>query len=74
MQGREPSEEMKGSKFWTAMGSREELESGVVVYDKSRRDVLMGLMTVAWMNTRKVRDEVTYRMTYVFSLSDCSAP
>jgi alpha 1,3-mannosyltransferase len=66
MEGRNPSEEMKESKFWTQLGSREELESGVVVYDKSRRDVLMGLMTVAWMNTKRVREEVTYKLTCVF--------
>ncbi|KAG8986231.1 hypothetical protein FRB90_004145, partial [Tulasnella sp. 427] len=64
MEGRTPSEEMMKSKFWLTAGSREEMESGVVVYDKTRRDVLMGIIMTGWMNTRSVRDQVTYKVTH----------
>lgn len=63
MESRKPSEELLKSKFYTEMGSREEMESGVVVYDKRRREVMMGLLMVAHMNIRKVRDLVTYQIT-----------
>lgn len=65
MEGRTPSQEMTKSRFYTDQASREEMESGVVVYDKGRREVLMGLLMTGWLNTRKVRDEVTYQNTSV---------
>lgn len=63
MEGRTPSQEMIKSKFWQEAGTREEMESGTVVYDKSRRDVLMGIIMTGWMNTKRVRDQVTYQVT-----------
>ncbi|KAG6360987.1 hypothetical protein INS49_009206 [Diaporthe citri] len=36
----------------------------VVVVDKSRLDVVLGLLHVAWQNTKDVREETTYKMTY----------
>ncbi|KAI1990480.1 hypothetical protein LOZ53_001689 [Ophidiomyces ophidiicola] len=42
----------------------EEGESGMVVVNKSRLAVVMGLLHAAWQNTKEVRDRVTYRMGY----------
>lgn len=63
MEGRTPSQELLKSGFWNTASTREEMESGAVVYDKSRRDVLMGVIMTGWMNTKKVRDQVTYQVT-----------
>ncbi|KAF2153472.1 glycosyltransferase family 71 protein [Myriangium duriaei CBS 260.36] len=60
---RRPSAQMNKSKVWTE-DYAEEGDSGVVVMDKSRVDVLMGLVHACWQNSVAVRDEVTYRMTY----------
>ena len=46
------------------MASREEMESGVVVFDKRRSSVVYGLIFTGWLNSRAVREEVTYRNTY----------
>ncbi|KAF9880094.1 hypothetical protein CkaCkLH20_02048 [Colletotrichum karsti] len=59
----EPSATLNKSLVWTE-DFAEEGDSGVVVIDKSRVDVLMGLLHVAWQNTHAVREEVTYKMTY----------
>jgi hypothetical protein len=60
---RDPSPEMNKSRVWTE-DYAEECDSGVVVVDKSRPDVLAGLLHTAWQNTRAVRDEVTFKLTY----------
>lgn len=58
-----PSAEMSKSLAWTQQYG-EEQDSGAVVVDKGRLDVLLGLLHVAWQNTYAVREEVTYRLTY----------
>ncbi|KAF5008001.1 hypothetical protein FDECE_5685 [Fusarium decemcellulare] len=58
---KEPSSEMNKSLVWTE-DYAEECDSGVVVVDKSRVSVLVGLLHVAWQNTYDVREEVTYRL------------
>lgn len=58
-----PSATLNKSLVWTQEYAEEE-DSGVVVVDKSRLDVFMGLLHVAWQNTGAVRDEVTYKITY----------
>ncbi|KAK0391374.1 hypothetical protein NLU13_0875 [Sarocladium strictum] len=58
-----PSAALNQSLVWT-QDYAEEGDSGVVVLDKSRLDVLMGLLHIAWQNTKAVRDEVTYQLTY----------
>lgn len=58
-----PSAALNKSLVWTE-DYAEEGDSGVVVLDKSRLDVFMGLLHVAWQNTKAVRDEVTYKMTH----------
>ncbi|QVM10589.1 hypothetical protein D8B26_005246 [Coccidioides posadasii str. Silveira] len=42
----------------------EEGESGLVVVDKARISTLMGVLHVAWQNTKDVRTQVTYLMGY----------
>lgn len=59
----EPSAALNKSLVWTE-DYAEEGDSGVVVIDKSRLDVLMGLLHVAWQNTYDVREEVSYKITY----------
>lgn len=60
---REPSPALLDSLFWTEEYA-EECDSGVVVLDKSRPEVLMGLLHTSWQNTYEVRDEVTYKLMY----------
>ncbi|TPX14040.1 uncharacterized protein E0L32_000434 [Thyridium curvatum] len=60
---RPPSAALNRSRVWTE-DYAEEGDSGAVVVDKSRADVLVGLLHVCWQNTRAVREEATYRMTY----------
>lgn len=60
---RDPSATLNKSLVWTEDYAEEE-DSGVVVINKSRLDVFMGLLHVAWQNTHAVRDEVTYVITY----------
>src|SRR5277367_1246804 len=45
-------------------GYGEEGESGVVVVDKGRLPVLLGLLHICWQNTKSVREEWTYKMTW----------
>lgn len=45
-------------------GYAEEGDSGVVVLDKGRLPVLMGLLHICWQNTLAVRQKYTYRMGY----------
>jgi hypothetical protein len=60
---RRPSPALDKSLVWT-QDYAEEGDSGVVVLDKGRVDVLMGLLHVCWQNTYAVREEVTYKITY----------
>ncbi len=59
----DPSPALNKSRVWTEEYA-EEADSGVVVVDKRRLDILLGLLHVAWQNTKSVRDDVTYKMTY----------
>ncbi|KAL9629308.1 MAG: hypothetical protein Q9204_005348 [Flavoplaca sp. TL-2023a] len=43
-------------------GYAEECDSGLVVLDKSRLPILLGLMHACWQNTKEVRDAWTYVM------------
>ena len=61
MELRHPSQIMK-SRFW-AGDTVHEMESGMVIFDKGRRPVLIGLLYVAWMNTKVVREQATYKFT-----------
>ena len=41
-----------------------EADSGVVAIDKSRPSLLLGLMFATWMNTKDVREQVSYTVFY----------
>jgi len=69
MKDRIPSPQMAASRWWTDQASREEMESGVIVFDKRRRQVVLGLVFAGYLNTRGVREPVTYANTYGKSLS-----
>jgi hypothetical protein len=58
---KEPSAELLKSQVWLERYS-EECDSGVVVVDKSQLPIFVGLLHVAWQNTKAVRDEVTYKL------------
>ncbi|KAH8179025.1 mannosyltransferase [Sarocladium implicatum] len=58
-----PSATLNKSLVWSE-DYAEEGDSGIVVLDKSRLDVLTGLLHVAWQNSKAVRDEITYKLTY----------
>ncbi|GAA5922905.1 uncharacterized protein JCM15063_003461 [Sporobolomyces koalae] len=64
MKGRQPSEQMAKSRWWSEQASREEMESGVIVFDKRRREVALGLVFAGYLNTKGVREPVTYANTY----------
>lgn len=58
-----PSKETSKSLVWTERYS-EEGDSGIIVVDKSRLEVLIGLLHVGWQNSYAVREEWTYKATY----------
>lgn len=60
---KQPSTMMQQSLFWSRQTSFE-MESGVVAFNKSRIEVLLGMLFTAWMNTQSVRDQTTYRHTH----------
>ncbi|PHH84449.1 hypothetical protein CDD83_1927 [Cordyceps sp. RAO-2017] len=60
---KEPSASVRASPVWTDEWA-EECDSGVVVLDKARPEVLLGLLHAAWQNTGPVRDEVSYQLTW----------
>ncbi|GAA6002720.1 hypothetical protein JCM10207_007643 [Rhodosporidiobolus poonsookiae] len=64
MKNREPSAQLSQSRWWLDKASREEMESGVLVVDKRRAGVVYGLMYCGYLNTKVVREEVTYKNTY----------
>ena len=58
MEGREPSQMLNQSAFWSE-GVFVEMESGVVCMDKGRPSVFMSLVFSSWMETEVVRKKVT---------------
>lgn len=58
-----PSTTLDKSLVWT-QDYAEEGDSGVVIIDKGRTDVLAGLLHICWQNSYAVREEVTYKITY----------
>ncbi|KAI4226281.1 MAG: hypothetical protein L6R40_008296 [Gallowayella cf. fulva] len=56
-----PSEALAKSRVYNE-GYAEECDSGLVVLDKSRLPILLGLLHACWQNTKEVRDAWTYRM------------
>lgn len=61
---RRPSPTLLSSSLAFTQDYGEECDSGVVALDKSRADVLFGLLHTCWQNTFDVRDDCTYAITY----------
>jgi hypothetical protein len=64
MQERDPSEMMSRSRWWREEAGREEMESGVMVFDLRRREVVLGLVFVGALGVKEVREKVMYTHTY----------
>lgn len=79
MEHQTPSQQLLKSRVWME-DYAEEADSGVVVLDKRRLSLFTGLLHVSWQNTKAVRDETTYKMTYGdkeswwFGLELCGTP
>ncbi|KAI4092331.1 MAG: hypothetical protein LQ344_003576 [Seirophora lacunosa] len=58
-----PSQALSKSRVYND-GYAEECDSGLVVLDKSRLSVLLGVLHACWQNTKEVRDKWTYKMGY----------
>ncbi|KAI4196788.1 MAG: hypothetical protein LQ350_006358 [Teloschistes chrysophthalmus] len=58
-----PSQALSKSLVYNE-GYAEEQDSGVVVLDKSRLPILLGLLHTCWQNAREVREKWTYKMGY----------
>ncbi|CAO1598057.1 MAG: hypothetical protein LQ349_008276 [Xanthoria aureola] len=58
-----PSEALVKSRVYNE-GYAEECDSGLVVLDKGRLPVLLGLLHACWQNTKEVRDAWTYIIGY----------
>ncbi|KAF2153467.1 glycosyltransferase family 71 protein [Myriangium duriaei CBS 260.36] len=48
------------SFFWRGK-SRQEADSGLVAVDKSRPALFMGVIFACWLNTKSIREQVTYK-------------
>lgn len=59
--GREPSKYLAEESLFYRGDTAWEQESGVVAVDRSNPRVLVGLVFAAWMNTKDVREQVTYQ-------------
>jgi len=54
-----PSSSLQNSLFWKE-DLWQEMESGVVAFDKGHPRVVMSLLFTAWMNTKIIREKETY--------------
>lgn len=59
----EPSKTLQKSRVYNE-GYAEECDSGLVVVDKGRLSILLGLLHVCWQNSKIVREEWTYKQGY----------
>ncbi len=62
--GLRPSRHLTAESLFYAGATWYEMDSGVVALDKTKIPVLLGLMFATWMNTKAVREEVTYKIFY----------
>lgn len=63
MEHKAPSAALLKSLVWME-DYAEEGDSGLVIIDKGRLPVLMGLLHISWQNSFAVREEITYKITY----------
>lgn len=62
--GRSPSHYLQHESLFYSGAAWYEADSGLVAIDKSRIDVFIALIWATWMNTKEVREEISYRMFY----------
>jgi len=62
--GIRPSRHLATESLFYSGAAWYEADSGVVALDKARPAVLLGLIFAAWMNTKEVREQVSYRVFY----------
>ncbi len=62
--GRQPSPHLNHSSLFFRGYTTEEQDSATVFVDKSRPGVYMAMLLAAWMNTKDIRDAVTWRRTW----------
>jgi len=62
--GIEPSDYLANESLFYSGATWYEQDSGVVAVDRTNTRALLGLMFTTWMNTKDVRDEVTYKVFY----------
>jgi len=62
--GLEPSSFLTNNSLYYSGDSWYEADSGLVCLDRTRPQVFLGLVFAAWLNTKDVRDEVSYKLFY----------
>jgi alpha 1,3-mannosyltransferase len=62
--GIQPSGFLRNESLFYSGAAWYEADSGVIALDKTRPSVLLGLIFATWMNTRRVRDEVSNLVFY----------
>jgi alpha 1,3-mannosyltransferase len=62
--GIQPSNFLENESLFYSGAAWYEADSGVVAMDKTRPSVILGLIFATWMNTKTVRDEVSYVVFY----------
>jgi alpha 1,3-mannosyltransferase len=62
--GLEPSSYLKNESLYFSGDSWYEADAGFVCLDKSKPQVWMGLVFATWMNTKEVREEISYKWFY----------
>jgi len=70
---REPSAMLNQSLFWQK-NIYHEMDSAALCMDKGRPNVFMSLLFSCWMNTRRVRDKVTYQKVHGELPKQCLRP
>ena len=62
--GAQPSKYLATESLFYEGAAWYEADSGVVALDRTNPRVLLGLMFATWMNTKDVREEITYKIFY----------
>ena len=60
LKGRRPRETLNGSLFWND-DVYDEMDAGVICMDKGRLGVITSLVFAVWVNTKHVREQITYK-------------
>ena len=70
LSGLQPSKDLKESDWWTSREDRtHRQESGVVLVNKGREDVLLSYMFTAWLNGKEQRAYLKHKIAFGMSYS-----